>query len=280
VKLALRSASAIILVLAIFSGTIFHASAQAGTVVATAQVLDYQNGYIFITTGDGFRVSPNLTIVTYNTAKPAGPPQPRQYTRMTFDQTGTVTKIELSNSKVAPEGDLAAVRHFAIALSTPAPNPDHEPRLNISPCSNVRPGRSVTLNITVEVPPSTPLVDTVYMTTDQSGWNAQAYRLDRRDALHYRTQLKLLSGTVLHLLFDRGSMQSVQVGQNGIEQDPYTICIGDEDAQTFTKTVYHWADQQAGASHQIPLTMPTPYNPAPFPNLPTPQPRPTTAPGK
>ena len=115
------------------------------------------------------------------------------------------------------------------------------------------------------------------MTTDQSGWNAQAYRLDRRDALHYRTQLKLLSGTVLHLLFDRGSMQSVQVGQNGIEQDPYTICIGDEDAQTFTKTVYHWADQQAGASMPIPQTMPTPYNPAPFPNLP-PQPRPTSAP--
>jgi hypothetical protein len=276
-KAAVRIASAITLVIAIFSATIFQASAQAGTVVVTAQILDYQNGYVFITTGDGFRVSPNLAIVAYNSAKPAGPPQPRQYARMTFDPTGTVIKIELSNSKVAPEGDLASVRHFAIALSTPAPNPDLVPRTSISPCSNVRPGRSVTLNITVEVPPTTQLVDTVYMTTDQSGWNAQAYRLDRRDALHYRTQLKLLSGTALHVLFDRGSIQSIQVGQNGIEQDPYTICIGDEDAQTFTKTIYHWADQQAGASLPIPQTMPTPYNPAPFPNLP-PRPRPTTAP--
>jgi hypothetical protein len=276
-KFALRIATAIMLAIAIFSATIFQASAQAGTVVVTAQVLDFQNGYVFITTGDGFRVSPNLAVVAYNTAKPAGPPQPRQYARMTFDPAGTVIKIELSNSKIAAEGDLAAVRHFAIALSTPIPNPDLAPRTSISPCSNVRPGRSVILNITVEVPPSTPLADTIYMTSDQSGWNAQAYRLDRSDSLHYRTQLKLLSGTVLHILFDRGSMQSIQVGQNGIEQTPYPICIADEDAQTFTKTIYHWADQQAGASMPIPQTMPTPYNPAPFPNLP-PQPRPTSAP--
>lgn len=277
-KVAIRIVSAITLAIAILSGTVFHASAQAGTVVVTAQVLDYQGGYIFITTGDGFRVAPNLAVVAYNTAKPAGPPQPRQYTRMTFDATGTVIKIELSKAKIAPEGDLASVRHFAVALSTPVPNPDLAPRISTSTCSNVRPGKSVTLNITVQVPQTTPLTDSVYMTTDQSGWNAQAYRLDRRDALHYRTQLKLLSGTVLHLLFDRGSMQSVQVAETGIEQDPYTICIGDEDAQTFTKTVYHWADQQAGASLPIPQSMPTPYNPAPFPNLPTPQPRPSSAP--
>ncbi len=276
-KTAVRIASALTLVAAILSATIFHASAQAGTVVVTAQLLDYQNGYVFFTTGDGFRVSPALAIVAYNTAKPAGPPQPRQYARVTFDQTGTVIKLELSKSKVPSEGDLAAVRHFAVTLSASVPNPDLGPHTSISPCSNVRPGRSVTLNITVQVPPTTPLTDTVYMTTDQSGWNAQAYRLDRRDSLHYRVQMKLLSGTQLRVLFDRGSMQSVEVAQNGIEQAPYTICIGDEDAQTFTKTVYHWADQQAGASFPVPQTMPTPYNPAPFPNLPKP-PVPTSAP--
>ena len=277
-RFAIRTASAIMMALAILSATVFNASAQAGTVVVTAQLLDYQNGYIFVTTGDGFRVSPTSAIVAYNTAKPAGPPRPRQYARLTFDETGTVIKIELSNSKVAPEGDLSAVRHFAVALSTPAPNPDLGPHTGGLVCSNVRPGRSVILNITVEVPPSTPLTDTVYMTSDQSGWNAQAYRLDRSDALHYRTQLKLLSGTVLHVLFDRGSMQSVQVGQNGIEHDPYPICIADEDAQSFRTTIYHWADQQAGAPLAVPLAMPTPYNPAPFPNLPTPQPRPSSAP--
>ena len=274
---AIRIFSAAALAVAILSVSIFQASAQAPAVVVTAQLLDYQNGYVFFTTGDGFRVSPTVAIVDYKTAKPAGPPQPREYARVTFDQAGIVLKIELSKPKVAPEGDLAAVRRFAVALSTPAPNLDLVPRTGSSTCTNVRPGKSVTLNITVQVPPTTPLTDTVYMTTDQSGWNAQAYRLDRRDSLHYRTQLKLLSGTVLHLLFDRGSMQSVQVAQNGIERDPYLLCIGDEDAQSFPATVYHWADQQTGASLPIPQTMPTPYNPAPFPNLPKP-PVPTSAP--
>ena len=263
----IRVATAATMAVAILSATVFQASAQApAVVVVTAQILDYQNGYVFFTTGDGFRVSPTVAIVDYKTAKPAGPPQPREYARVTFDQTGTVLKIELSKSKVAPEGDLSALRRFAVALSTPAPNPDLVQHTSVSSCANARPGKSVSLNVTVQVPPTTPLTDTVYMTTDQSGWNAQAYRLDRRDSLHYRMQLKLLSGTVLHLLFDRGSMQA-----------PYTICIGDEDAQTFTKTVYHWADQQTGASLPIPQSMPTPYNPAPFPNLPKP-PAPTSAP--
>lgn len=275
-----KSAPAALVALSLFAANAFGAQAQvpAPAAVVTVQILDYQNGYVFFTTGDGFRVAPAVAVVDYKTGKPAGPPAPRDYARVSFDPSGTVLKIELSRLKLAPEGDLAAIRKFAVALSTPVPNPDLAPNTkNNSTCSNVRPGKSVTLNITVQVPTTTPLTDSVYMTTDQSGWNAQAYKMDRRDALHYRVQLKLLSGTVLHLLFDRGSMQSVQLGQNGIEQDPYTICIGDEDAQTFTKTIYHWADQVAGASLPIPQTMPTPYNPAPFPNLPKP-PAPTSAP--
>jgi hypothetical protein len=279
-KLGLRAVSAALLGLAILSSFIFPVSAQTVTIAVTAQLLDYQNGYVFLTTGDGFRVLPAVAIVDYKSGKPAGPPAPRQYARLTFDQTGTVLKIELSKAKLPPEGDLDAIRRFAVALSTPVPNPDlGQTKISSSSCASVRPGKSVILNVTIQVPPSTPLTDTVYMTTDQSGWNAQAYRMDRRDALHYSVQLKLLSGTVLHVLFDRGSMQSVQVGENGIEQDPYTICLGDEDAHPFTKTIYHWADQQAGASFPIPQTFPTPYNPAPFPNLPSPPPpRPSTAP--
>ncbi len=275
----MRAAFAAILSLAILSGTLLHASAQAGTTIVTAQVLDFEKGYVFFTTGDGFRVSPAIVIVDLKTGAPAQPPQARQYARVTFDQNGIVTKLEISKTKLAAEGDFSAVRRFAIVLSTPAPNPDlGQHAASNSPCANIRPGKSVTLNITVQVPATTPLTDAVYMSSDQSGWNAQAYRMDRRDALHYRLQLKLMSGVVLHVLFDRGSMQSVQVGQNGIEQDPYQICIGDEDAQTFTKTIYHWADQQAGASLAVPLSMPTPYNPAPFPNLPTPPP-PSPPPG-
>ena len=84
-----------------------------------------------------------------------------------------------------------------------------------------------------------------------------------------RLPFRIADGTVHD--YDVGSVL-VRIG----DRTRPTQCIfGDEDAQTFTKTIYHWADQQAGASLPVPQSMPTPYNPAPFPNLPTPQPRPT-----
>lgn len=242
----------------------------AAPVTVTTQILDYEKGYVFFTTGDGFRVSPNVQIVN-------GPPATRKYARVTFDQNGVVTKIEVSSAKLPAEGDLNALHGFAVALSTPAPNPDLAPPPATNFCANTRGGRLVTVSVAVQVPPETPLTSDVYMTSDQSGWYAQAYRLDRQDALHYRTVLKLMSGTQMHVLFDRGSTQSVQVGQNGIEQTPYLLCVGNEDAQAFTRIIYHWADQQPGATQQIPNALPTPYNPAPFPNLP-PAPRPSPQP--
>ena len=57
--------------------------------LVTAQLLDYQGGYVFFTTGDGFRVSPSIAIVDYASGKPAGTPQPREYARVTFDPAGT-----------------------------------------------------------------------------------------------------------------------------------------------------------------------------------------------
>jgi hypothetical protein len=101
--------------------------------------------------------------------------------------------------------------------------------------------------------------------------------LDRIDAVHYRTMLKLYSGTILHVLFDRGSTQSIQVGENGLDVPPYLLCIGDEDAQAFRATVYRWGDEKTDGIQPVPQAMPTPYNPAPFPNLPTP-PQPTPLP--
>lgn len=244
--------------------------ATAAPIVVTSQILDYEKGYVFFTTGDGFRVAPNVQIVN-------GPPTVRRYARVTFDSTGVVTKIEVSKTKLPAEGDVNDVRRFAIALSTPAPNPDLAPQTGFNRCRNTIGGRLVTVSVEVQVPTSTGLTDQVYMTTDQSGWYAQAYRLDRIDTLHYRTVLKLYSGTQMHVLFDRGSTQSIEVGENGIEDKPALLCVGNEDVQAFTRRVYHWADEQIGGTQQVPQTLPTPYNPAPFPNLPTP-PRPTPHP--
>lgn len=245
----------------------------ADSIVVTAQLLDYERGYVFFTTGDGFRVAPNAAVVDFKTGAPlARPPRARDYARATFDPAGTVIKLEISRTKLEPQGDLASVHRFAVALSSPVPNPDLGPHTPnpANPCPNVVPGKRVLFVVTVQVPPTTPLTDTVYMTTDQSGWNAQAYRMDRVDTLHYRLQLRLLSGTVLRVLFDRGSIQSVQAGQNGIEAAPTLRCMTDQDEQLWSPTVYAWADQQTNAVAPIPQAMPTLYNPAPFPNLPQP----------
>lgn len=245
-------------------------AAAAGTVV-TAQILDYEKGYIFFTTGDGFKVAPNVVVVN-------GPPAPPRYARVTFDETGTVTRIEVSATKLPAEGDLASIHRYAIALSPEQPNPELIAPPSGGRCARTKGGKLVAISITVQVPPSTGLTDQVYMTSDQSGWSPTAFKLDRIDGLHYRTQLKLYSGTIMHVLFDRGSTQSIQVGENGIEEKPYLLCIGDEDAQAFTRTVYRWGDETSGGTMPVPQTMPTPYNPAPFPNLPTPPPLPTHAP--
>ena len=234
-------------------------------IVVTAQLLDYERGLIFFTSGDAFRVSPAVRIEN-------GPPAPRKYARVTFDENGIVTRIEVSAAKLPVEGAVSDVHRWAVTQSTPAPNPDLSPPKASDACANTVAGRLVTISITVLTPPTTVLRDSVYMTSDQSGWNPQAYRLDRIDALHYRTLLQLYSGTQMRVLFDRGSIQSVEVGQNGIEETPHLLCIGAENAQAFTRTVYHWADEQSGTQLQVPQTMPTPYNPAPFPNLPTPHP--------
>jgi hypothetical protein len=246
--------------------TVALLGAATPAVTVTSQILDYEKGWLFLTTGDGFRVSPNVDIVN-------GPAATRRYARVTFDGSGIVTKIEISRTKLPAEGDLNGIHRFAVALSPAAPNPELGAPPPIGRCGLTRPGKLVGLTITVQVPATTGATDTIYMTSDQSAWNAQAYRLDRIDALHYRTTLKLLSGTQMHVLFDRGSTQSIQLGQNGIEQQPYVLCIGDEDAQAFHAIVYRWGDEQNGSTQQIPQALPTPYNPAPFPNLPTPHPR-------
>jgi hypothetical protein len=250
--------------------TLLGVSTPAPLYVATAQILDYEKGYLFFTTGDGFHVARNVVIL-------GGTPSARRFARVTFDASGVVTKIEVAKSAFPPEGDPAAIHRFAIALSTPAPNPELAAPPT-TPCGHVIPGRRVTVTINVEVPPTTGMTDQVYMTTDQSGWNPQAYKLDRVDALHYRTALRFYSGTVLHYLFDRGSSQSIQRGEDGLEMKPYLLCIGDADVQAVGKKVFHWGDEASSGLPAIPQTLPTPYNPAPFPNLPTPPPKPTQAP--
>lgn len=255
----------------------FAARAQSSAMVATAQLLDYQKGFVFITTGDGFRVAPGVQIVDAATNKPlTAMPAPRDYARLAFAADGTVSVIALSKHKLPAEGDLAQLHKFAISLSTPAPNPE----LASAPkgtCSFEGAPHLVPVRFVVQVPPSTQPTDNVYMSTDQSAWNPQAYRMNRVDALHYATTLKFMSGTDVAYLFDRGTTQSFPRAQNGLEQEPFHLCVRMSTVLSVTRVVYHWGDETSSNSVPAPQTQPTPFNPAPFPNLPgaTPNPHPT-----
>lgn len=266
------------LTLAIMIGAFLGARADApGPITVTAQVLDYEKGYLFFTTGDGFRVSPDVQIddIISGTAT-AVRPAPRMYARVTFDPSGVVTKVELSEKQLPPQGDLSQVAHYAVALSTPQPNPDLASARTAGRDECIAtPGKPVVVVFQPQVPPSTLPTDNVYLTTDQSGWNPQAYRLTRVDALHYRLVMRFNPGTLFYYLYDRGSAQSIERGQNGLDRTPTRFCVQDVDVQNASRQIYHWGDENlAGSQGPVPLAFPTPYNPAPFPNLPTPQPTP------
>jgi hypothetical protein len=256
--------------------------AASGPIVVTAQLLDYEQGYVFFTSGDGFRVSPSVAI---RDAKTGGPttlvPGPRIWSRTTFDPSGVVTELDLSKSPLPAEGNLADVTHFAVALSPPVPNPDLIPATpvpgeTVAATQEHFSGRPVLVTFIVLVPPTTPFTSNVYVTTDASGWNPQAIPMSRIDALHFEITRRMNSGTIFRYLYDRGSFQQVEVAENGIQRAPREITVTDADVRTVQDTVYQWVDMTAGGQTQIPTTIPTPYNPAPFPNLPPgfPPPRP------
>jgi hypothetical protein len=254
--------------------------AAAGPIVATGQLLAYQDGYVFFTTGDAFRLAPNVIV---HDAATGGPttivPGPRIYARATFDATGTVTELDLSRRPLKPEGNLADAAQFAVALSPPVQNPDLEeatPRPDETPSQRQHfSGKPVLVVFTVQVPPNTPLTSSMYMTTDQSGWNPQAIVMDRIDALHFRIIQRINSGTVFRYLYDRGSLQQEEIAQNGIQRAPRQIVVADSDVRAVNDTVYAWSDMVAGGGQSLaPNGLPTPYNPAPFPNLPVGAPRP------
>lgn len=253
--------------------------AAGPTVVVSGQLLAYQGGFVFFTTGDGFRVDPHIVL---HDAKTGGAtalvPAPRLWARATFDASGTVTELDLSKAPLPSQGSFADVARFAVAVSSPAPNPDllayantatPAPGQSFPPQTVAYSGRPVLVTFIVQVPPNTPPTSSVYISTDQSGWNAQAIPMDRIDALHYAITRRYPSGTLFHYLYDRGSFQSKEVAQNGLDRGPRNFIVPDADVRVLRDTVYAWQDAVPGNIQQPqPQIMPTPYNPAPFPNLP------------
>jgi hypothetical protein len=254
--------------------------AAGPSIVVSGQLLAYQDGYVFFTSGDGFRVAHDVTIKDAKTGGTTSVhPAPRVWARATFDASGTVTELALSRAPLPPEGSFADVARFAVALSTPVPNPDllrniETPEPNpsaLSVASIVQfSGKPVLVTFIVQVPPNTPWTASVYITNDVSGWNAQAIPMDRVDALHYEITRRYNSGTIFRYLYDRGTFQSEEVAQNGLQRTPRNLVVTNADVRVIRDIVYAWQDAVSGGVQQLqPQIMPTPYNPAPFPNLPT-----------
>jgi hypothetical protein len=254
------------------------AVAADGQIKVTAQLLDFEKGYVFFTTGDGFKVAPNAPILDYKTGGVStASPGPRDWARATFDATGLVTQLELSKTPLAPEGDLASVHRFAIALTPTVPNPELAPSAGDRSRQSFT-GKPVPVTFTLRVPPTTPLTASVYITTDQSAWNPQAIRMDRIDALHFRIMRYFNSGTRFKYLYTRGSLSTQELGENGLQKQPRTLLVTDSDGRAVGDDVYEWADTPAGGAQPQPDSIPTPYNPVPFPNLPAPGSLPTIHP--
>ena len=246
-----------------------------GTLLKTqGQLLDIQDGFVFFTSGDGFKLAPDAKIVTLETGAPVAPATipVRAFAAATFNsQTGQVVQLAISKTKLKTDQtyvDFENVRRYAIVTSTPAPNPELAPKKGVT-------GKLVAVTFIVRVPATTGLNDLVYITTDQSGWNPQAIRLDRIDGLHYRITSMIPSGTDYQYKYTRGTWTTQEIGENGIQGPPRHFRVA-EATRIAADVVYYWADQNAanpaGGPPAGPDGIPTPFNPVPF-GFPTPPPR-------
>jgi hypothetical protein len=246
---------------------------SGGVPYFAGQLLDVQRGFVFFTTGDGYRLDPSAQTVDLATGGPTALVATTGiYARATFDPAnGRIVRLALSRKRIPQGGDYERIRHFAVALSTPAPNPDlAPPSVDVSGPHGAPNGKAVLVTFSVQVPPNTPLNDSVYISTDQSRWDPMAIRMDRVDGLHYRVTRELASGTSFSYRYTRGSWLSSELGRDGLQPPPHRLFVRNVDALRRDDVVYHWTDENATGSQVNPNAIPTPYNPNPFGGLPTP----------
>jgi len=217
---------------------------QSGPLVASGQIVDLERGYIVFATGDAFKLDQAVRIIDYHTGiAPSYAIVPGVFASITIDQASSlVTGVRTSLEPLAEGMPIAQVPHTLVSAASPRKrNPDLAPPpvLFRSKLSN-----AVRVTIDVEVPPETPLADDIYITTDSSGWNAQAIKMQRVNGRHFRIQIDLKGGTQFHYLFTRGSWQSVERARSGLAREPRTLFVPGGDSMVLDATVYRWADVQ------------------------------------
>ncbi|GAC1596465.1 MAG: hypothetical protein NVS3B28_27980 [Candidatus Velthaea sp.] len=233
----------------------------------TGQLLDVRAGYAYFTTGDAFAVDPAARITDYASGEVTTlSPSVKTYAVATLDPaSGHIVGLALSKKRLAPSAEYAAAKAYVVAASQTTAAAELAPRPGERPPT----GRPVAVTFFVQVPPATPLSDSVYITSDATGWVPNAMKMDRVDALHYRLTRTYASGTKFAYRYTRGSFNSVERGEDGLEGNPRQFFAREVDARRVDDIVYHWSDERGNAPNAGPQSIPTPFDPNPFNGLPT-----------
>lgn len=247
-----------------------------GTLIRfTGQLLDVRNGYVYFSSGDAFKLSPSYKVADYDTgASTTLQPAPKIFARAVLDPaTKEVVELDVTTRRLPSDSAYSTDVQQAIATR---PATAAAPEIRGIPVT----GKEVAVEFIVTVPPSTPVNADVYISTDAGGWNPQEIKLDRVEGDRYRAVRRLASGTRFVFRVTRGSWNSVEVGQDGLEVPPHSFFVKESDAQSAPATVYAWSDNRSGAPQAAqPGAVPTPFNPNPFGGSPLYPPSRATPPG-
>jgi hypothetical protein len=248
----------------------------ANLITYSGQLLDVRNNYVYFTTGDAFAAIDPLRVVTYETgAITAVTPVAKMFAKATFDATThKIIELAITTRRIPVTQSTSALIGFAVEKSqkTEAAELAGGQRMT---------GRPVAVVFEVNAPPTTSVSDELYISTDAGGWNPMEIKLDRVDAYRYRAQRYYASGTKFAFRVTRGSWNSVERGEDGLDSAPHQFLVREVDALAARVTVYHWSDENPAHPQAGPNAIPTPYNSNPFgggpggisvPQIPTPQP--------
>jgi hypothetical protein len=236
------------LIAALLTGALLLGAAATGGAQqsVTGQILTVEDGYVFFTSGNAYRTAPGMRVVDAKGAALTSTPTVGSAVTLTLDGSGQVAILTLSP---AVQGK-AAVELAAAALR----------------------GTLVPVTFVVLVPPSTGQQDQVYLTDSERNWDPLAIRMDRSDALHFRVTISVPTGATFRYLYTRGNSPTIERGTTGLQRAPRTLSLEDDKARTVEDTVQHWGDEVGNGVLPAPQATPTPYNPSPYVNLPTPTP--------
>ena len=280
--LAILAAAAVLAALAI------PTLAQGALVRFTGQLLDVRGGYVYFTSGDAFKLADTVRIADFDTGGPTTlVPHPKLFARAVIDPaTKQVVELDLTSRRLPLDASYASV---AAPLTATQPATDRAPEIVGVPAT----GKEVAVAFVVTVPPTTPVNASVYISTDASGWNPQAIKMDRIDGQRYRAVRRFASGTKFAYRVTRGSWNAVELGPDGLQAAAHQYYTKEVDAQEARTNVFAWSDDRSNTPQAAqPGAIPTPFNPNPFPpggifprpkvtppgGFPTPRPGPTNLP--